>query len=166
MKDIICFEVNNWTPGEDFPTEEPFLSWMADDLNLQFHDNAWVKEQKICVLEAVVDMSISFLVTAPKKWVEENCPCLLKEEWRKFIIEYPEPYCNEYNLNRTDYAVEERAELKKEFEENKEKLLKDLQTSDLVGYPSDQRFLNYTKENIGLWWYDDIEGRRKRYDEE
>ena len=35
-----------------------------------------------------------------------------------------------------------------------------------MGVPSEQDFLDYTEENIGVWWYDDIEGRRKRYGEE
>lgn len=44
MDDIICFELNNWFAGKDYPADEPFLSWMGNDLRLRFMDDDWVRE--------------------------------------------------------------------------------------------------------------------------
>ena len=75
--DIIYFELNNWFSGCDYPNAEPFLSWMRDDLNQKFRDEEWIKENKLVVVESLVDMSMNFCVTATKEWVENNCPELL-----------------------------------------------------------------------------------------
>ena len=75
--DIVYFELNNWFAGCDYPDAEPFLSWMKDDLNQKFRDEEWIKENKLVVVESLVDMSMNFCVTATKEWVENNCPELL-----------------------------------------------------------------------------------------
>ena len=75
--DIVYFELNNWCSGRDYPDAEPFLSWMRDDLNQKFRDEEWIKENKLVVVESLVDMSMNFCITATKEWVEENCPELL-----------------------------------------------------------------------------------------
>lgn len=77
MNDIVYFELNNWSCGKDYPDEEPFISWMGDDLKLIFRNEEWVKENKLCVVLSRVDLSTNFCVTAPRKWVEQNCPSLL-----------------------------------------------------------------------------------------
>lgn len=82
--DVIYFELNNWFSGRDYPDAEPFSSWMGDDLNLKFRDKEWIKENKLVVVESLVDMSSNFCITATKKWVEENCPELLST-YEKFI---------------------------------------------------------------------------------
>lgn len=79
MEDIICFELNNWLAGRDYPDNERFRKWMGNDLHLFFKNEDWVKENKLCVVETLIDMSVNFCVTATKKWVEENCPELLTE---------------------------------------------------------------------------------------
>ena len=75
--DIVYFELNNWFAGCDYPDAEPFLSWMKDDLNQKFRDEEWIKENKLVVVESLVDMSMNFCITATKEWVENNCPELL-----------------------------------------------------------------------------------------
>lgn len=75
--DIVYFELNNWFAGRDYPNAEPFLSWMKDDLNQKFRDEEWIKENKLVVVESLVDMSMNFCITATKEWVENNCPELL-----------------------------------------------------------------------------------------
>ena len=35
---MIFFELNNWACGEDYPNDEPFLEWFADDLKIKFMD--------------------------------------------------------------------------------------------------------------------------------
>ena len=82
---VIYFEVNNWFSERDYPDAEPFLTWLKDDLNLQFRNENWVKENKLCVVEQIVDMSVNFCVTATKNWVKSNCPCLFEEKYKKFL---------------------------------------------------------------------------------
>lgn len=77
MGEIIYFELNNWFSGRDYPAEEPFLSWLKDDLNIRFNNEEWVEENKLCVVRDLVDMSTNFCITATKEWVNENCPNLL-----------------------------------------------------------------------------------------
>lgn len=87
--EIIYFEINHWS-YDYHPRQEPFPTWM-DDMNLSkyLRNEEWVKENKICVVTFPVDMSIDFMVTAPRSWVEKVCPALLLEENNKFI-KHPE----------------------------------------------------------------------------
>ena len=82
--DIIYFELNNWIPGEDYPDEKPFSDWMRNDFNLSFANPKFVKENKLCVCVAIIDMSVSFLITATKDWVLNNCPKLLSD-YKQFL---------------------------------------------------------------------------------
>ena len=82
--DIVYFELNNWFSGRDYPNAEPFLSWMRDDLNQKFRDEEWIKENKLVVVESLVDMSMNFCITATKEWVEENCHELLST-YKNFV---------------------------------------------------------------------------------
>ena len=70
--DIVYFELNNWFSGRDYPNAEPFLSWMRDDLNQKFRDEEWIKENKLVVVESLVDMSMNFCIAATKEWIEEK----------------------------------------------------------------------------------------------
>ena len=47
MEDIVYFELNNWFSGRDFPSDEPFISWMSNDLKIPFRNENWVKEIKL-----------------------------------------------------------------------------------------------------------------------
>ena len=78
-EDIVYFELNNWTPGIEYPNEEPFLSWMRNDLNIRLNDEEWVKKNKLCVVREVIDMSINFCITAKREWIINNCPRLLSK---------------------------------------------------------------------------------------
>lgn len=82
--DIVYFELNNWFSGRDYPNAEPFLSWMKDDLNQKFRNEEWIKENKLVVVESLVDMSTNFCITATKEWVEENCHELLST-YKNFV---------------------------------------------------------------------------------
>ena len=44
----------------------------------------WVKQNKLCVEMNTIDMSVSYRITAPKSWVEKNCPELLTK-YTQFI---------------------------------------------------------------------------------
>jgi hypothetical protein len=84
MNDIVYFELNNWYAGTDYPNEEPFITWMGNDCNLMFQNEEWVKQNKLCVAEDIVDMSVNFCITATKEWVLENCPKLLTD-YKEFL---------------------------------------------------------------------------------
>lgn len=85
---IVYFELNNWFPGKNYPAEEPFITWIGNDLNIYFNNEDWVKENKLCVVRSMVDMSTNFCVTTTKEWVEKNCPRLLTEH--KKFLRYPD----------------------------------------------------------------------------
>lgn len=57
---------------------------MKDDLNQKFRDEEWIRENKLVVVESLVDMSMNFCITTTKEWVEENCPELLST-YKEFI---------------------------------------------------------------------------------
>lgn len=84
MKEVVYFEFNNWSRGKYYPDEVPFIEWMENDLDLKFQNEKFVKDNKLCVVRSIVDMSVNFCVTATKEWVEKSCPKLLTE-YQKFI---------------------------------------------------------------------------------
>ena len=79
-KDVVYFSVDNWFCGRDYPHDEQFIKWMRDDLNQYFRNEEWVKENKLCVKWGFIDMSMNYCVTAPREWVEQNCPKLLTDD--------------------------------------------------------------------------------------
>lgn len=88
MNDIVYFELNNWCIGRHYPATEPFILWMSNDLNIYFNNEDWVKENKLCVVRSIIDMSINYCITATREWVEQNCPELLIEYTR--FLRYPD----------------------------------------------------------------------------
>lgn len=82
MEEIVYFELNNWFSGRDYPNEEPFATWMSFPIN--FMNSKWVKENKLVVVQRLVDMSVNFCISAPRSWVENNCPTLLTKH-TKFL---------------------------------------------------------------------------------
>ena len=83
-EDIVYFELNHWIPGEFYPDEAPFDAWM-DDESLNFATDDFVKENELCIVMQIVDMSLNFCITAKRDWVMKNCPCILEEKNRKFL---------------------------------------------------------------------------------
>lgn len=78
-KDIIYFSVNNWYCGIHYPDTETFRKWLGDDGNQYFMDDDLCKENKLCVYCGLIDMSFNYTVSAPREWVEKNCPELLTD---------------------------------------------------------------------------------------
>ena len=76
-EEYVYFELNNWWPGSCYPNVDPFKTWCGNDLCLSFEDEDWVKENQLCVVSDLVDMSINWCITAKKSWVEKYCPELL-----------------------------------------------------------------------------------------
>ena len=74
--DIIYIGINNWFYERDFPPIKQLEEWVDA---YKFNDDEWCKEQKLCVVSGVVDMSVSWLITATRDWVEQNLPELLTD---------------------------------------------------------------------------------------
>lgn len=87
FKNIVYFELNEWS-SKYYPNVEPFISWicMSKDKNyyINFKDEQWVKDNKLVIVESIVDMSINFCVSARREWIEHNCPDLLTK-YHNFI---------------------------------------------------------------------------------
>ncbi len=82
--EVVYFELNNWMRGKHYPDDEPFISWIGNDLSIRFNSDEWVEDNKLCVVRSIIDMSVNFCITATKEWVEHNCPKLLTE-YRNFL---------------------------------------------------------------------------------
>ena len=85
--EVVYFELNNWFCERDYPNEEPFLTWMHDknsSFPYKLLNENFVKENELCVIAFPYDMSLNFLVTAKKSWVEKTCPSLLTK-FTKFL---------------------------------------------------------------------------------
>lgn len=93
-KEVIYFELNNWFSGEHYPAEEPFTTWIGNDLNIYFDNEDWVKENKLCVVRSIIDISVNFCITSTKGWIEKNCPKLLTEHAK--FLRYPDEDGNVY----------------------------------------------------------------------
>lgn len=90
VKDVIYIELNNWVPGEYYPDEEPFLSWMEPGNDKEYElplflNEKFVKDNKLCVGFHFVDMSLNFCITAKKDFIDKMCPRILNDEFKKFI---------------------------------------------------------------------------------
>ena len=87
MEEVVKFSVNHWS-SEDFPPEEPFLLWMTDSqLDKYLANVRYCKENKLVVVMTLMDMSMSFAVTAPLEFVKRECPCLLKIENQQYVYD-------------------------------------------------------------------------------
>jgi len=86
--DVVYFEINNWWRGADYPDTDKFRTWTGNNpdesWHMYFEDERWVKKHQLCVVAERIDMSVNWCVTAPKRWVLDNCPELLVD-WKKFL---------------------------------------------------------------------------------
>lgn len=78
--DVVYFSANNWMSGENYPPTPNFRKWLSDDFNQSFRNDEWCKENKLCVYYGTVDTSTNYTISAPRKWVEKNCPELLTDD--------------------------------------------------------------------------------------
>ena len=143
MEEIIYFELNNWFRGRDYPNAEPFNTWMKDDLNLKFKDYEWCKENKICVIMNMIDMSTDFLIAAPKSWVMENCPDLLSD--KTYTITY----------HTTEHDIEQEYSYKQFLCEPDEYGIMGSRYVDYLVFPDNF----YSPNNFGCRYYDEYEDR-------
>lgn len=146
MEEIIYFEMDNWFAGQDYPNAQPFLNWMNDDLNLTFTNNNWCIDNHLCVEATMIDISVCFCVSAPRSWVEENCPKLLTDEECGSIH-----IISHYDDNigaMVDETQYEHCSYSK-F------LCKPDENGEVYGRISNLRFAEYKEENFGVHWNDE-----------
>lgn len=149
-EEVIYFSVNNWFSGRDYPETENFIKWLGNDSEQYFADDAWCKENKLCVYYGVIDMSFNYTIAASRDWVEKNCPELLTDD--------------EY----TYYTIIHKPKRKKLFGGYKYEVVKEehkKKYSDFVDKPDedgkviarfDWPYLEYKPENFGCHYYDDL----------
>ena len=129
---VVYFELNNWSIGRDYPDAEPFISWFTDPQQ-NFNNEKWVKENKLCVVSTLIDMSCNYCVTAPKSWVLKNCPDLLSDKkYETTFIRGVEQYAFNQFLRFPDPD-------------------KDNQVYGRFG----TKFLEYTEDNIGITYIEE-----------
>ena len=145
MEEIIYFELDNWFCGRDYPNAEPFISWMGNDLKLRFADDEWCKENKLCVEAGSIDMSICFCISAPKSWIEANCPKLLTDE-----------ECGAtFTVSHWDKEKQEQVSEKKYDSCKYSKFVcKPDEDGYVCGRISEWPFREYKEENFGVHWND------------
>ena len=160
MEEIIYFELDNWFGGRDYPNAEPFISWMSKDYGFCFGNDEWCKENKLCVEAGPIDMSTCFCISAPKSWVEANCPKLLTDEecGAEFITEY------------TNEEGKRVRETKYESCKYSKFVCKPDEDGYARGRISDWPFREYKEENFGVhwndWWWEDISDDNEDMEEE
>lgn len=164
-EEIINFEINNWFSGRDYPNDEIFSKWIKDR---QFSDDDWCKENKLCVKTGPIDMSSNWCISAPRSWVEANCPDLLTDKEIKYV------------------TIIHQSKKKKlfggyEYEDVREEHTK--KYSDFICHPEEDdaetvygkisgwSFLEYCEENFGVtwdnsWWDDCYEDEEEEEENE
>jgi hypothetical protein len=157
--DVVYFSVNNWFCGRDYPDTRNFRKWLGDDLNQNFRSDEWCKKNKLCVYYGTVDMSQNYTVSAPREWVEKNCPELLTDK------EYSYKICT---ATKDKFKYETIKKKYSDFvytpEEGDE-----LPDNDSLG---DMPFREYCEENFGSeyyethWWGDDCDDEDNEEEDE
>ena len=156
--DVIYFSVNNWFCGENYPPTENFRKWLGNDLKQSFRNDAWCKENKLCVYYGCVDMSQNYTVSAPREWVEKNCPELLTDEEYTYITRTG-TYKKKGLFGKTE-LVWENVENKKKYSDfvYVPEIEGDTPDCDRIG---SMPFREYCEENFGseyfetYWWGDE-----------
>ena len=141
MNDVIYLEFNNWFGGRDYPEIPNIEKWVGGcEKGSPLFDDQWCKEQKICVLAGNIDMSCNFCITAPRSWVEKNCPECLTDDTYTVDFHYYGP--NGESIKTEEYSF-------KQFR-------REVEDGDDVAYGRfGWRFLEYTEENFGRTWCDE-----------
>ncbi len=153
---VVYFSVNNWMSGENYPPLDCFKKWLGDDLNQNFRSDEWCKENKLCVYYGMVDMSTNYTISAPREWVEKNCPELLTDDEYTYTVRYGKP--KKKLFGGYEYVWEDK-EVKKKYSDfvySQEDV--DEGECDRVG---DMPFREYCEANFGskyyetYWWGDE-----------
>ena len=149
-EDIIYFSVNNWFSGGNYPDTPNFRKWLGKDSDQYFMKDEWAKENKLCIYAGYIDMSFNYTISAPREWVEANCPELLSDsEYTYETIRYGNGKC-------------ERLEHKRRYSDFVDHPDENGNLKDGFGWP----YLEYKPENFGVHWYEDPREEDDDEDEE
>ena len=144
-EEVIYFNVNNWFYEKDYPPiSDEFSKWVCKGY---FMDDEWCKEQKLCVLAGNIDMSANYCISAPRSWVEKNCPQLLTDDEYTYYLVY-----QRYDP-KTGGTIEEKREFKKKFSDFVYKPKQPGRT--YVTGKFEWVFREYCEENFGVEFYDE-----------
>ena len=103
-EDVVYFGFSDWEAGFDYPDTPNFRELIGDRKNCKFSDDAWCRENKLCVVMAPEGDSWIYSVTAPREWVEKNCPEVLGTDYENIKKSEDEEYFeNRYDLYYLDY---------------------------------------------------------------
>ena len=168
--DVIYFSVNNWFCDENYPPLDCFKKWLGDDLNQSFRNDAWCKENKLCVYYGVVDMSQNYTISASREWVEKNCPELLTDDEYTYITRTG-TYKKKSIFSKDVELVWEEIEHKKKYSDfvYVPEIEGDTPDNDEIG---NMPFREYKEENFGseyyetYWWGDEDDDEDSDEDDE
>lgn len=147
--DVIYFSVNNWFCGRDYPDTKNFRKWLSNDINQSFRNDEWCKENKLCVYYGWVDMSCNYTVSAPREWVEKNCPELLTDDEYVYYIMVHRPKKKKlFGGYEYEDVKEEHKKKYSDFVYSQEEV--DEGECDRVG---NMPFRKYCEENFGSEYY-------------
>lgn len=148
-QDVIYFSVNNWFCGRDYPDTPNFRKWLGNDFKQSFRSDEWCKENKLCVYEGVIDMSHNYTVSAPREWVEKNCPELLTDEEYTYITEVGKPKKTLFGKYEYEWVKEEHTKKYSDF------VYVPTEYEDTPDFDSfDMPFREYNEENFGCEYYE------------
>ena len=167
MKDVICFEVNDWHRYPKF-----FDEWF-DFGNEKHKGKNWLKdlgsyakENRLCIKVVCVDMAISLVITAPKSWVKENIPEFEDEKWRwECVYDYPSPWKNDcpyhpfsgFTLENSpeEHLKERESKLWMLHQQFSDEEIENFRPHNILGIPSGELFLDWIPENYGAREWED-----------
>ena len=128
MEEIIYFELNNWGCGSDYPDAEPFIGWMSDYYETPAEErNSWIAWGSDEMNQQFKEWGICVVVTTIDMSI--NFCITAPRSWI-------EKYCPELLTKYTKF------------------IRKPNKYGDVYGKFT-THFVDYSKENIGLWY--DIE---------
>lgn len=167
MKNIICFEVNDWY---EYP--KYFDEWFHSDKHAKtflVDLDKYAKENKLCIKVQTIDMAANMTITAPREWVEKNCPELFEQYWEdRYVSKYPWPFMNDCKYHPdSGFALEDSPEehlrergraLYVLHQSYTKEEIENFKPHNLMGTYSGESFFDWKEENFGaIEIYEDFE---------
>ena len=141
--------MKNWFCGRDYPDTPNFRKWFKDDLKQSFMSDEWCKENKLCVYQGMIDMSYNYTVSAPREWVEKNCPELLTDKEYTYTTQVGSPEQMKSVEFEWEWVTEEHKKKYSDFVYEPEDG-EDTPDCDRFNMP----FREYREENFGCEYYE------------
>lgn len=142
--DVIYISVNNWFSGRDYPPTPNFEKWLGNDLQQAFENDEWAKKNELCIYHGVLDMSVNYTISAPRKWVEKNCPELLTDKEYTYTMRISDYSSGSFKWKDEECTKKYSDFVYKPYEGD------ETPDEDRYGMP----FREYCKENFGSEYYE------------